>query len=141
MRHCQNNLEACTTRTTELGIESLDMSAEYVEFLKRGRREYKALEAIVKGWKVKATDASGTDASIKVRLLDFLLALLLRGGARFSAWLSACLSPRPPPPPRCMPCISRNLKCKGAVRNHNSVGMKRPYLHELSFDHSHYGVA
>jgi len=28
-----------------------------------------------------------------------------------------------------------------AVRNHNSVGAKRPYLHELSFDHSHYGVA
>jgi len=27
------------------------------------------------------------------------------------------------------------------VRNHNSVGMKRPYLHELSFEHSHYGVA
>jgi hypothetical protein len=27
------------------------------------------------------------------------------------------------------------------VRNHNSVGMKRPYLHELSFDHLHYGVA
>jgi hypothetical protein len=29
----------------------------------------------------------------------------------------------------------------GGVRNHNSVGVKRPYLHELSFDHSHYGVA
>jgi hypothetical protein len=28
-----------------------------------------------------------------------------------------------------------------AVRNHNSVGVKRPYLHELSFDHLHYGVA
>jgi hypothetical protein len=27
------------------------------------------------------------------------------------------------------------------VRNHNSVGVKRPYLHELSFDHLHYGVA
>jgi hypothetical protein len=27
------------------------------------------------------------------------------------------------------------------VRNHNSVGVKRTYLHELSFDHSHYGVA
>jgi len=88
---------------TELGVESLDMNAEYVEFLKRGRREYKALEAIVKGWKAKAvedvpeappkkramqaskakaTDASGTDASIKVSLHDFLLALLLRGGAR-----------------------------------------------------------
>jgi hypothetical protein len=26
------------------------------------------------------------------------------------------------------------------VRNHNSVGMKRPYLHELSIDHLHYGV-
>jgi hypothetical protein len=67
------------------------MSAEYVEFLKRGCREYKVLEAIVKGWKakavedvpeappkkrvlhaskVKATDASGTDASIKVSLHD-----------------------------------------------------------------------
>jgi hypothetical protein len=89
-------------RVTELGVESLDMSTKYVEFLKRGRREYKALEVIVKGWKakavedvpevppkkramhaskVKATDASGTDASIKVSLHDFLLALLLRGGA------------------------------------------------------------
>jgi hypothetical protein len=78
------------------------MSAEYVEFLKRGHREHKALEAIVKGWKVKAvevvseappkkrvmhaskakaTDVSGTDASIKVHLHDFLLVLLLRGGA------------------------------------------------------------
>jgi hypothetical protein len=73
------------------------MSAEYVEFLKRGRREYKALEAIVKGWKVKAVEdvpeappkkramhaskAKATDASIKVSLHDFLLALLLRGGA------------------------------------------------------------
>jgi hypothetical protein len=27
------------------------------------------------------------------------------------------------------------------VRNHNSVGVKRPYLHKLSFDHLHYGVA
>jgi hypothetical protein len=26
------------------------------------------------------------------------------------------------------------------VRNHNSVGMKKPYLHELSIDHLHYGV-
>jgi hypothetical protein len=26
------------------------------------------------------------------------------------------------------------------VRNHNSVGMKRPYLHKLSIDHLHYGV-
>jgi hypothetical protein len=81
------------------------MSAECVEFVKRGHKEYKALEAIVKGWKVKAvedvpevppkkrvtraskakaTDASGTDASIKVSLHDFLLALLLRGGARLA---------------------------------------------------------
>jgi len=88
-------------RATDLGIESLDMSAECVEFLRRGRKEYKALEALVKGWKVKvievvsevppkkratraskakATDASGTDASIKVHLHDFLLALILRGG-------------------------------------------------------------
>jgi len=78
-------------RATELGVDSLDMSAEYVEFLKRGRREYKALEAIVKAWKAKAvedvpeappkkramraskakaTDASGTDASIKVSVQD-----------------------------------------------------------------------
>jgi hypothetical protein len=90
MHHCQNNLEACAARATDLGVKSLDMSVEYVEFLKRGRREYKALEAIVKGWKakavevvsealpkkctsraskVKATDASGTDASIKVHVL------------------------------------------------------------------------
>jgi hypothetical protein len=105
MHHCQNNLEACAARATELGVESLDMSAEYVEFLKRGRKEYKALEAIVKGWKakvvevvsevppkkrathaskVKATDVSGTDGSIKVHLHDFLLALLLRGGAHLA---------------------------------------------------------
>jgi hypothetical protein len=91
MHHCQNNLEACALCVTELGIDLLDMSAEYVEFLKRGRKEYKALEAIVKGWKVKAvenvpeappkkctmrtskakaTDASGTDTSIKVSLHD-----------------------------------------------------------------------
>jgi hypothetical protein len=85
MHHCQNNLEACALRATELGVDLLDMSAEFVEFLKRGRREYKGLEAIVKGWKVKAvedvpeapraskakaTDASGTDASIKVSLHD-----------------------------------------------------------------------
>jgi hypothetical protein len=91
MHHCQNNLEACALRATELGVNSLDMSAEYVEFLKRGRREYKALEAIVKGWKAKAveevpeappkkratcaskakaTDASGTGTSIKVSLHD-----------------------------------------------------------------------
>jgi hypothetical protein len=78
------------------------MSAECVEFVKRGRKEYKALEAIVKEWKMKAvevvsevlpkmhmmhtskakaTDLSGTDASIKVHLHDFLLALLLRSGA------------------------------------------------------------
>jgi hypothetical protein len=81
MHHCQNNLEACTLHVTELGVDSLDMSAEYVEFLKRGHQEYKAFEAIVKGWKAKATDASGTDTSIKVSLHDFLLALLLRGGA------------------------------------------------------------
>jgi hypothetical protein len=90
---------------TDLGIESLDMSTECMEFLRRGRKEYKALEALVKGWKAKvidvvsevppkkrttrvskakATDASGTDASVKVRLHDFLLALLLRGGARLA---------------------------------------------------------
>jgi hypothetical protein len=81
------------------------MSAKYVEFLKRGRKEYKVLEAIVKGWKVKmvevvsevppkkcmthtskakATDVSGTDSSIKVCLHDFLLVLLLRGGVRLA---------------------------------------------------------
>jgi len=92
-------------RATDLGVESLDMSTECMEFLRRGRKEYKALEALVKGWKAKvidvvsevppkkratrvskakATDASGTDASVKVRLHDFLLALLLRGGARLA---------------------------------------------------------
>jgi len=30
---------------------------------------------------------------------------------------------------------------ESGVRNHNSVGVKRPYLHELSIDHLHYGVA
>jgi hypothetical protein len=78
------------------------MSAECVEFLRRVCKEYKAIEVLVKGWKAKvievvsevlpkkcascaskakATDVSGTDSSIKVRLHDFLLALLLRGGA------------------------------------------------------------
>jgi hypothetical protein len=70
MHHCQNNLEVCALHAMELGVNLLDMSAKYVEFLKRGRREYKVLEAIVKGWKAKATDMSGTDASIKVSLHD-----------------------------------------------------------------------
>jgi hypothetical protein len=107
MHPFQTNLEACVARATELGVESLDMSAECMEFVKRGRKEYKALEAIVKGWKAKvvevvlevppkkhttraskakATDASGTDASIKEHLHDFLLALLLRGGARLARY-------------------------------------------------------
>jgi hypothetical protein len=93
MHHCQNNLEACAACVTDLGVESLDMSAEYVEFLKRGHREYKVLEVALeappkkrasRASKVKATDASGTDASIKVHVHDILLALLLRGGA----WLA-----------------------------------------------------
>jgi hypothetical protein len=97
MHHCQNNLEVCAACATELGIKSLDMSAEYVEFLKRGRKEYKVLEAIVKGWKAKvvevalevlpkkhasrASKAKATDTSIKVCLHDFLLVLSLRGDA------------------------------------------------------------
>jgi hypothetical protein len=56
MHHFQNNLEVCTTHVTELGIESLDMSAECMEFVKRGHKEYKALEAIVKGWKAKVVE-------------------------------------------------------------------------------------
>jgi hypothetical protein len=101
MHHFQNNIEVCAMCATELGIESLDMSAKCVEFVKRGHKEYKALEVIVKGWeakavevvsevlpkkhmmhasKVKAIDVSGTDASIKVHLHDFLLVHLLRGG-------------------------------------------------------------
>jgi hypothetical protein len=32
-------------------------------------------------------------------------------------------------------------RLENVVRNHNSVGVKRPYLHELLFDHLHYGVA
>jgi len=107
MHHFQTNLEACAARATELGVESLDMSAKCVEFVKRGCKEYKALEAIVKGWKAKvvevalevppkkcvmhaskakATDASGTDASIKVCLHDFPLVLLLRGGAHLARY-------------------------------------------------------
>jgi len=139
MHHCQNNLEACTTRMTELGIESLDMSAKCMEFVKRGSKEYKVLEVIVKGWKVKAvevvseappkkhvmcaskakaTDVSGTDTSVKVHLHDFLLALY---------WEVVCIQcmiermsfTMPPPPPLpalcCTPCISRRLACKGAL--------------------------
>jgi hypothetical protein len=34
----------------------LDMSAECMEFVKRGHKEYKALEVIVKGWKVKVVE-------------------------------------------------------------------------------------
>jgi hypothetical protein len=41
----------------------------------------------------------------------------------------------------CPTNIRRSTSLQSAVRNHNSVGVKRPYLHELSFDHSHYGVA
>jgi hypothetical protein len=37
--------------------------------------------------------------------------------------------------------LSTIISTNHAVRNHNSVGVKRPYLHELSFDHSHYGVS
>jgi hypothetical protein len=123
MHHCQNNLEACALRATELGVDSLDMSTEYVEFLKRGRREYKALEAIVKGWKAKAvedvpeappkkctmhaskakaTDASGTDASIKVSCMIPSSALTEKWCA-FSARLSACLLPLP----LCLLCAAR----------------------------------
>jgi len=88
--------------TTELGIESLDMSAECVEFVKRGHKEYKALEAIVKGWKVKvvevvsealpkkhmmhASKAKATDTGVKVCLHDFLIVLLLRGGAHLARY-------------------------------------------------------
>jgi hypothetical protein len=89
MHHLQTNLEACAVHTSDLGIESLDMSAKCVELLKRWHKEYKVLEVIVKGWKAKAvevvsevppkkcvmraskvktTDMSGTDASIKVCL-------------------------------------------------------------------------
>jgi hypothetical protein len=55
MHHFQTNLEACTT---ELGIELLDMSAKCVEFVKRGRKEYKVLEAIVKRGKAKAVEVA-----------------------------------------------------------------------------------
>jgi hypothetical protein len=85
------NLEVCTACAPEVRVESLEMSNEWVELLKRGHKEYKVLEAIVKGWKVKVietisevppkcatcaseahttdmhiTDMSGTDASLKV---------------------------------------------------------------------------
>jgi hypothetical protein len=39
------------------------------------------------------------------------------------------------------PTDSNDSDDENTVRNHNSVGMKRPYLHELSIDHLHYGVA
>jgi hypothetical protein len=100
MHHCQNNLEACAARATDLGIESLDMSAKCMEFVKRGCKEYKVLEVLVKGWKAKAVEvvseappkkcatraskAKATDASIKVHLHDFILALLLRGGVHLA---------------------------------------------------------
>jgi len=51
----QTNLEVCTMCTTELGVESLDMSAECVEFLKRG---CKVFEVIVKGWKVMVVEVA-----------------------------------------------------------------------------------
>jgi hypothetical protein len=107
MHHFQTNLEACAAHATELGVKSLDMSAECMEFVKRGCKEYKVLEAIVKGWKakvvevvsevppkkhalhtskVKATDASGTDTSVKVHFHDFLLVLLLRGGVHLACY-------------------------------------------------------
>jgi hypothetical protein len=58
MHHFQTNLEVCAAHMTELGIKSLDMSAECVDFVKRGRKEYKALEAIVKGCKAKAVEVA-----------------------------------------------------------------------------------
>jgi hypothetical protein len=99
-------------RASEIGVKLLDMSTECVEFLKRGCKEYKALEAIVKGWKAKAvevvsgalpkkctmctsevqaTDTSGMDASIKVHLCYFPLALLLNSLGTFSVLLGTCL--------------------------------------------------
>jgi hypothetical protein len=88
MHHCQNNLEACALHATELGVDSLDMSAKYVEFLKRGRREYKALEVIVKGWKAKVVEdvpealpkKRATRAS-KAKATD-----ALKGEARLQGW-------------------------------------------------------
>jgi len=52
----QMNLEACTACASEVVFESLNMSTECVELLKRGHKEYKALEVIVKGWKAKAVE-------------------------------------------------------------------------------------
>jgi hypothetical protein len=37
--------------------------------------------------------------------------------------------------------LYRGLTCLTDVRNHISVGVERAYLHELSIDHLHYGVA
>jgi hypothetical protein len=92
MHHFLNNLEACMTCATELGIESLDMSAKCVEFVKRGHKEYKAFEAIVKGWKAKAVEV----ASEAIECMSFT-------------------TPPPPPLPalHCVPCVSRNLVCRG----------------------------
>jgi hypothetical protein len=79
--HCfQTNLEVCVACTTELGVESLDMSAECMEFVKRGHKKYKALEAIVKGWKAKVVEVV-SEALPKKHMMTWCAEACLVGGA------------------------------------------------------------
>jgi len=78
---------------TELGTESLDMSAKCVEFVKRGHKEYKALEVIVKGWKAKAVEVVSEVLPKKHMTHASKAKAFTERWCAFSALLSACLSP------------------------------------------------
>jgi hypothetical protein len=59
---------------------------------------------------------------------------------RYKAWHEAVIAGDPKLNPTST-MTSSAAELDVGVRNHNSVGVKRPYLHELSIDHLHYGVA
>lgn len=50
-------MNACSVRSKELGV-ALDLNERDAGLLKEGRRAYKELEALVKGWKAKAVEES-----------------------------------------------------------------------------------
>ncbi|KAG1765352.1 hypothetical protein EDD22DRAFT_951165 [Suillus occidentalis] len=51
------NMNACSVRSKELDV-ALDLNEHNARLLKEGRRAYKELEALVKGWKAKAVGES-----------------------------------------------------------------------------------
>jgi hypothetical protein len=50
-------MNACSARSKELGV-ALELNERDAGLLKEGRRAYKELEALVKGWKAKAVGES-----------------------------------------------------------------------------------